>query len=233
MTPAQRQANYRDRKAIRNRPERAEYLRMLKQAAARGIHVCSEWLGPNGFAQFLKDLGIQPKRARFMCIVGTARRDEKGYCPETCRWVMPYDAPEVRRCIGVENSRMRRSFVTQDLNKRTKVGEGISQEIDYSRNDLSYWYEILSKLNSVDRGKFLVDAPRGQGLLISGEHGSKEMDIIDGYRQFDGEDYKDGKKITFGNSALDWKGGKHIQGGGEDPQRYERGGDDENDESTD
>jgi hypothetical protein len=47
----------------------------------RGIRVCPEWLGPNGFPTWLRDLGPRPK--------GTSldRIDvEKDYSAQNCRW---------------------------------------------------------------------------------------------------------------------------------------------------
>lgn len=47
----------------------------------RGITVCTEWQGKNGFAQFLADMGERPEGMTL------DRVDvEQGYSKENCRW---------------------------------------------------------------------------------------------------------------------------------------------------
>jgi hypothetical protein len=78
----------------------------------RGITVCSEWSGNNGFETFLSHMGVKPKNASI------ERRDNNGnYCAENCIWA-----------TYKEQANNRRTNVNIEFNGTRKTIQQLSEE---------------------------------------------------------------------------------------------------------
>lgn len=84
----------------------------------RGIHICDEWLGQDGFEKF-KEWSLANGYNDSLTI--DRINNDKGYCPENCRWVS----------MAVQN-RNKRSNINISFNGKTQCISDWSKEIGIS-----------------------------------------------------------------------------------------------------
>ena len=60
-----------------------------KYYGGRGIRVCKRWSGPDGFANFLVDMGQRPK-GPFRQVTLHRVNNNRNYSPSNCIWLLKY-----------------------------------------------------------------------------------------------------------------------------------------------
>lgn len=78
----------------------------------RGIKVCDRWSGPDGFPNFLADMGERPKGLTLERI-----NNNGNYEPDNCRWATPTEQQRNRR-----NTRLTEKDVVE-IRRRCAAGE--------------------------------------------------------------------------------------------------------------
>jgi hypothetical protein len=96
----------------------------------RGISVCEQWRGDNGFANFLEDMGSKPSLGHTL-----DRIDNEGnYCPENCRWATQKQQ---------QNNKRSNTFLVHDGKRMTlkqwseAIGIGSSTILERMKSGLS------------------------------------------------------------------------------------------------
>jgi hypothetical protein len=70
-----------------------------KDYGGRGITVCDRWLGPQGFQNFLADMGTKPSPSHSL---DRWPNNDGNYEPSNCRWATPKEQVENRRIKRIE-----------------------------------------------------------------------------------------------------------------------------------
>lgn len=103
----------------------------FKRYGGRGIRVCDRWLGPNGFDNFLSDLGERPDGY-------SIERVDVGadYSPENCKWIPRGDqAKNTRNTVWylIDGEKMCQMDAAKKLNVGRWVLEGRSKRPEFDK----------------------------------------------------------------------------------------------------
>jgi len=71
----------------------AEYNASFKNYGGRGITVCKRWQGPQGYSNFLADMGRRPGLGYSIERI----KNNRGYRPSNCKWALPKEQSRNKR----------------------------------------------------------------------------------------------------------------------------------------
>ena len=119
----------------------------FKNYGGRGISVCHEWTGENGFAAFYEwaiTFGYKPG-------LSIDRIDVNGnYCPENCRWVDDIEQANNRRCTIFYEFDGEKMTLRQISEKYNLPAESIRKRL---RTGMSIEDAVASTISAKERGK--------------------------------------------------------------------------------
>lgn len=118
-----------------------------KDYGGRGIKICDRWLGPDGFENFLKDMGPRPNGLTLDRIDGNGN-----YCPENCRWADAKTQAKHRRKSHRTYNRSRKSVMRVEID-----GEWLTAKEASEKTGLA----LVTIYNRVMNKKYKVIIPSG------------------------------------------------------------------------
>lgn len=126
---------------------------------ARGIKVCNRWLGPDGFVNFLSDIGKRPNGTypSGRAIYSIDRIDNDGdYCPENCRWATVREQSNNRRTSRVINGKTTSEWGEKLggsrhlVRRRLKMGWSVEDAISIPLGNPNLDRKSIHRANQVD-----------------------------------------------------------------------------------
>lgn len=132
----------------------------------RGIQVCEQWLGKNGFRQFLTDMGERPYGT-----VLTRKSLDGHYNPKNCAWGPPraprqnqssFNASEIERKLGFKRDtlrhRLRNGWTLEEAISRP-IGDRTRKPVHAATmNNLATGRKVLDRMKDMKRSAAFFQA---------------------------------------------------------------------------
>jgi hypothetical protein len=126
-----------DRDLWRGMHKRCSSAADAKYYAAKGIVVCDRWSGPDGFSNFMADMGARPSPIHTVDRI----KNDLGYSPDNCRW-----ATNLQQQRNRTNNKLTEAKAAEIRARHMRGDDSSAMAIEYGVSCTTIWMVARGRL---------------------------------------------------------------------------------------